>query len=476
MKYKPILIALLMSTILCACAQAPENVKQQAEILDNSGQDVLSQSHSNSDSADTNSNIEYVEQKERGSLADIRAQLETDIALNNSRIVVWDAYVGEGEIMPTYDVNIAQIDIDNIYPLADYLFSSRYDVSDESLYRVLEAEQPLDPDYPFTDYPTDYDNDGHIDTPNSSILDMVSFFPEQNDKTVSVTMHSSGVVGGSEIGAQSPYFYQYSFKTKYGYDVLSQKAYSYTTDIYGVPVIDDTIEYNEKISYTMSDGTEWSIEDAIRFAQEFYNEQLIAFENTSIEFRVINILVQQVEEGRYGYFITMGAFDENDNYIDSEGLYKYDWEKIGNGEAFFIENRSYLWSFEKDKVGLVSKGFGLQNKIATDIGDDLISLSKAIEILDSSLAKGIAVKIPCAQLCYVVTCKSYNNVFEKWNVDKAETDFALNNYYQSVCFTECEFELRPMWVFKTDNNAYTQIGSGNSYFVDAKSGEMFVAK
>ncbi len=453
--------------LLCACAQAPENVKKQAEILDNSGQDVLSQSQSNSD-------IEYVERKERGSLADIRAQLETDIALNNSRIIILDAYVGEGEIMPTYSTHVGGTDVEHIYELAEFVYSGKYDTTDESLYRRHLGTDPLNSDYEATDYPYDYDGDGFINGPNSFVVDMCSYFPDETNPYLCVGAHSTGLVAGYEDNQYNTFEYnsvaEYNFLTKRNNTV-------------------DCIEYNSeeeswivtpcdisKISYKMLDGNEWAVTDAVTFAEEYYNEHLTVFEVNDVSFKVNSVCVVDIGNGCYGYYMVMGCFDENGNHIDSERAYIYDWERVGNNEAFYIENQSFLWTYKKDVACNFSKDFGTTERVATDNGDDLITLSQAVNILDETLAQEISFTVPCAQLCYVVTCTGYGEIYDRWNVDRSEAYFASENYYESICFRDCDFELRPMWVFKSSSYSHHRMNSGQSFMVDAKSGEVIIGR
>lgn len=474
MKLKTILIALLMSTILCACAQAPENVKQQAEILDNSGQDVLSQSHSNSDSADINSNIEYVEQKERGSLADIRAQLETDIALNNSRIIVLDAYVGQGDIMPTYSTRVGSAGIENVFELIEFIYSDEYDTSNEELYHLHAGTDPIYLEYEATDYPCDYNNDGRIETPNSYIIDMYFFHPDEKNPNLCVGTHSSGLVTGYEENEYYAGGYDevavYNFLSRYG-DIVDRYKFNVASEEWVVTECDAS-----EISYKMADGSEWAITDAVAFAEEYYNEHLTVFEVNDVTFKVATLSVCDLENGCYGYYMTMSCFDENGNYINTESNYEYDWEKIGNNEAFYIENQSFFWTYKKDVACNFSKDFGTTERTAIDSGDDLITLSQAINTLDESLAQEISLTVPCAQLCYVVTCTGYGEIYDRWNVDRSEKYFASENYYESICFRDCDFELRPMWVFKSSNYSYIDIGSGKAFMVDAKSGEVITGR
>ncbi len=419
----------------------------------------------------TDINPQYAAVKERSTLAEIKLQLQSDLDNNNSRITVRDAYVSNALSMPTYSVEIGGKNMHDISPLASYLLGDKYDTTDDTLYATKLGTEPIYPEYATTDYPIDIDGDGKADSPNSHIIDMYSFFPDENDPNLYVGTHSTGLVAGyqdTSIDIDSNVTDRYNLLNSSGNIVYERRFIDAEWEI---------CEYDTtQIYYRMYDGNFWSLADAIIYAENFFNSQLLNYETDNVYYKAKYVDVVKIGDDCYGYYIVMGCFDENSNCIDSSDYFSYDWESIGNGEPFYIENECYLWTYKKDTACYFQKEFALKNRTALDNGDELLTLSAAIDILSVSLPKNSSYVIPCAELCYMTTCLGYGEIFDEWQVDRTKEDFACDYYFSTVCMSKCEFELRPVWVFKTKDYSDIEVGQGKIFIVDAKTGDVFIAE
>ena len=69
----------------------------------------------------------------------------------------------------------------------------------------------------------------------------------------------------------------------------------------------------------------------------------------------------------------------------------------------------------------------------------------------------------------MISCKGYP-FYDSWGVDKNE-----DWYYPNISLMNCEFEIKPIWVFKTADCMPWMI-PGEIYYVDAVTGEMLIRK
>ena len=321
-----------------------------------------------------------------------------------------------------------------------------------------DSDDPIYPEYPATDYPCDWNNDGRIESANSYLVDLLWFQPLKDDYTLIVGAQSIGTIGINEVSQ---------------IENLDESNPALLTVVAEYNVLKDDIS---GVSYPMKSGEEWKLEDAIEYTENFYNEQLVCFDDSNVCFKVNCVSVHRLDNGNYGYLLIVGCYDENGNYIDTsfDGEYKRDWSAVGAGESFCNKYRSYTWYFEKETFGHLNKDYSLTDRVATDSGDDLLTLSAAINIIDKTLAEEIPLDIPCAELCYVVYCKKYD-FYDKWGIDKTEVDYEQSYYSDLHCMLQCDFELRPTWVFKTKSFCYTDSKSNSCFFVDAKTGDFYIA-
>lgn len=452
---KKLLLCILVLGVITGCAKTPEDVKSRAEILDQKEKSQV----------ETYKPIEY------GTLEEIRNQINSDIENNNTIIQVENARVGTGKIMPVYDVATAA-KTDAFPIVCDFVFDGKYNLDNPNVFETVYKGDAMDSNYPAYEYPYDFDGDGVINTTNAYWFDLYSCYPDKKaNDTMAVFLYGIGGCWGTNMGLCEDYHFE-GLQTKCIYNPLYE-------------------EIPDNVSYTMKDGNEWNLNEAIEYVENFYNSYLTKLEVTDCKYLVETVIVQQVAENKYGYAFECVRQDFNGNYYESEPFYhKNDnyLDKVFSDKPFPVELNSYFWACNKEEVNRFRKDMGFDYKQAIDNGDKLLSLGSAIKLLDNELANQKALYIECAELNYVLYCKKYD-IWQKWmdgnwyeysksfNCDflnDKEMRSGAYSFYDAI--TSCELQLRPTWVFKTVDTNLIDYNVGETYYVDAVSGEIQVIR
>lgn len=426
---KVIYTMITMLFLLSGCAEVPDNIKQEISIRDNSQVDPVGEA-------------EYLEW---GNVEEIRGQLERDLQKTYSNLDIENARVGNGTLMPVYDVKITGAGYDGFKPLIRFLFKDQYDYEDKELYYEYEKYAANDKNYPATKEPMDYDNDGKINTPNSWAYGVYGFRPDKNDQTKSIYAYSTGNCWGSPLGSSN--------SKKYFFEAYSAwKTYDLQYEVIA-----------EDLSYKMNDGQDWNVLEAVEYIEAFWNDRLSEFDPQKYEYKVKKLCVVNFWDETYGYFFSMQTIDENGNYLDTDNIYVRDTEAIQSNQPFLMENGGVIWCCGKEEITRFIKEFSMEYLKQTDNGDRLLSLGAASDILSGSLASENVVRIESAELNYVLTCKGYP-YFQIWEYPA---------YYAATCRDTCEFEIRPYWCFRPEQ--CTWLGDDlEVYFVDALTGDVLI--
>lgn len=441
---KLLLSVIMLSSLLVACQKAPENVQEKVDILDGN---ISKVDTNNSDSTYTG------EVKEKGTLEEIRNQLEYDLQNNNTRISVNTARIGTGTTMPTYNVKIKSNDLKSeatqsaFENLAKLLFADKY-INDEKAYEFRNRSDARDPnDSPHEEFWLN--DDGVLMRPTVYNMDVKVYSPVKEKNTEALVAHSTGRVYGSPEGLEK-------FKIS-------------PTNIVIQVGIDDL-----DVSYPMEDGTMWKVSDAVKFAEEFFNnEDLMALEPQKGIYEVQYVYVMPMSDNTYAYFFYLNRKDQNGNYLDTHDSHEvlYAEDEIKNNKPFYMGTQAFIWCVEANKVYYFDKGYSFEYLDATDSGDELFTLNGALSILEKKLAKERALSIRCAELNYAIICKGYP-YYEK-NKEYVDDSYPIQMYYDaSLCRSNCDFELRPVWVFKTEDFVPMTSNASEIYYVDAITGEV----
>ena len=446
-KCQPLLIFILAGALLCGCVAAPENLQSNNEPASTEkGGD--SAAVTGAEISETAESVDFSSLAERGNLEVIRSQLDLDLKKTYNNITVRRARVGEGDVMPTYDINIGGDPDYDLKKFAEYLYADSLAAGISGNYTEFPIGSVINDKRPATTEPTLDESTGHIFTINTYEYGIEKFVVG-DDPTQSSYYYSIGNVWGSQTGSRQG---ENSF---YGFEKF-KTAVRYDLDY-------DAIDGSSV--YKMSDGEEWSISEAVGFVEDFWNEHLSPSDPMKFTYTVKTVWVLSTGEDSFGYLFEMQRKDENGNYYDVESANQYLFDEenqyITGGDSFVYTNEQMTWCSEKEVITQYIKDFSFNFGDMTDSGDDLLSLGAAADILSNALARRISLDLT-AELNYVVVCKSYP-YYSIW-----EYPF----YSDPTCISSCEFEIRPLWCFRKEQCTLKMPYSAEVYFVDAVTGEV----
>lgn len=372
-----------------------------------------------------------IAQDERGGLSEIRENLEDDLAEKYPNIEIISARIPDCEEMPITPIRIGIDPGYDLKPLADRLFGGEYDTDDPALYTEKFPDDPIDKSRP-------------AGSNNRVGIYIKVFTPDENDQNMLAIMHSTGHLRGSQTGylknktAYSPY----AFDECVLYDLED-------------PLPDD-------LEYTMGDGESWRAGEAVKYIEEFFADYVTPSDPDRFSYHVKRLAAIDIGESKYGYFFEMEARDGKGRAIDrgSGAADIGNYRKMSAGKPFMTGFEVYAWCAGKESISTFSRSISFEECDPEKPGEELITLKKAAEIISEALPDDFAGRYQ-AELNYVIFCKGY---------PAAGDD---PSYSSAVLRTQCDFELRPMWVFRKE--AASPIDQNNfdgEFFVDATTGEM----
>lgn len=388
---------------------------------------------------------------ESGNISRIRSQLSLDLLKTYKNIKILNARVGEGEVMPTYDIEIGGNPDFTLENTVKFLYSDRVDdVGNMKYRRYKKAGDIIDKDtekYGAHSEPFYAEDEGVVYNKNVLLYDIDIFQPDkEKDESFSSFHYSTGNVWGSETGGQFTGYAKYWFES-------FPTAVTYNLD-YEKPA--------EDVSYKMSDGKEWNLKDAITYIETFWNDYLAESDPDDFEYVVKSVKIKDFGDSTYGYCFTLQRKDKNGNWYDVDELpYTYFEDSIQGGKPYMVFNNNMTWCAEKEVITRYIKDFSFSLGNATDTGDDLLTLGKASDILSEALAPNINLELN-AELNYIVMCKSYP-YYSIWKYPE---------YYWDTALTTCDFEIKPFWTFRDAENTDTSFGTSEIYMVDAVGGDV----
>ena len=426
---KKLLLIMLSAAMAVSCAEVPENITEREAQLSRTEQAEVSDAN------------------ERGDLDFIRERLAEDVSKKYGTITVKHASAGTAKEMPVYKIKVGGGDY-TVKELAKYLYRDRYGLDNKSFYEMI----PWDSD---GKEPVPYNNEFHQEFDlwaPGVYTDVYSFFPEkEKDMTISCHIFSDGTCWGSQTGINA-------YGEDYDAMFLGQEAAHYFPEF-------DSIS---GVSYKMYDGSEWSLEEAVRFTEDFWNSELSKNDPEKYTYFVRRIDVFSLpSNGNYGYLFTMSFTDEKGNRYecDSYDDYLLEESKVYDGKRFFLSQRQWQFSLRKDEITRFDKYFSFSKTKAEDSAD-MLTLGSALGIMENKLAGRINLSFDTAELCYILTCDKY-----------PDKDYGGNVKYNPYFARKyCDIYLRPYWCFRKGNGFTDCWHSAENYYVDAVTGELTVVK
>lgn len=434
---KKLLSVILASALLCGCQQTPQNVKDRNSELESRSEAVSSQEDDES-AAQTG---------EYGDLDYIRACLKEDTSKKYGTITVKYANAGSAKSMPTYKVGIGASGEYDLEKTAKRLFGDEYTAGVKKQIQGRGEPAPLISN-PYENANADYDIK-RIYPPDEPIYDhtFIELGQGADYKCVSVT--GDGHLSGGQAGQLE--YEQYEYAIHQGKAKMTARYYPMTEDI------------SDK-TFKMLDGQVWSLSEAVRFAEDFANEELAACDGVKLTHKVKSVGVSQYED-RHGLYFDMVTVDENGNIFESAD---FAYDKLQKdriyGEKSFVIARDYsIECLAKQQITRYFKSCALSSVQKSSDNEKLLTLGGAMNRLNKELAKNIDLSFETADLCYVLVCQRYPQ----------KEQGELVGYDESYCFKTCEVSARPYWCF-TEKNGQGEIhgGAQRAFYVDAVTGEV----
>ena len=447
----------ISAVMLTACAQVPQNVKDRNEELESIREAESSQA------AEAASGAETAQTEEYGDLDYIRAHLKEDASKKYGKLTVKRAYAGEAKSMPTCKVEVGGNPNCDIKQVGRVFYGEGYEAKGKCDYITVDAEKlpaapekSSDPNVDLLDEQDQYlYKCANLYTFYSLMIDQGKKGEELPDTFRAVGISDGGAVNGRQTTwkKQGEFYDKYYNKTT-GSQSTSVKAY--------YPMLDEL----PGDSYKMTDGSDWSVKDAVKFAEDFANKTMTLNDPAKYTYKVYRVDVNGWKNGAYGYSFWFAFCDEQGNMYDtdSERGQSVEEQHVYKGERFFIMPRIIMECIAKDEVFELQKDIAYKQTDKVADNEKLLTLSGAMKRLQGELARHMDIDFDSAQLCYCVTCDKYPS-----------KDYGhLVQFHVDVCTKTCELTARPYWCFKAGNNGNVCWNMGAYYYVDAVTGEVHI--
>ena len=348
---------ILAAVMLAGCANVPQNVKDRNEELESLREVQSSQADDTSGGEAADSGGKKVQQSDFGDLDYIRAHLKEDASKKYGKLTVKRASAGESKSMPTYKVEVGGNPSCDIKQLGKAFFGEDYETKGKCDYITVDAEKL--PDAP------EKSSDSHVDlleeqdqylykcanlyTYYSLMIDQGKKGEDPPDTFRSLGISDCGSVGGRQTTwkKQGEFYDKYYNKTT-GSQSTSVKEY--------YPMLDKLPDD----SFKMTDGSDWSVKDAVKFAEDTANKTMTLNDPAKYTYKVYRVDVNGWKNDAYGYSFWFTFCDEQGNMYDtdSERGQSVEEQHVYKGERFFIMPRIIMECIAKDEV------FELQKDIA----------------------------------------------------------------------------------------------------------------
>jgi|GEM_PF-1278541 len=454
---------ILAAVMLAGCANVPQNVKDRNEELESLREVQSSQADDASGGEAEDSGGKKVQQSDFGDLDYIRAHLKEDASKKYGKLTVKRASAGDAKSMPTYKVEVGGNPSCDIKQLGKAFFGEDYETKGKCDYITVDAEKL--PDAP------EKSSDSHVDLLEeqdqylykcANLYTYYSLMIDQGKKGEEPpdTFRSLGISdGGSVGGRQTTWKKQREFYDKY-YNKTTGSQSTSVKEYY--PMLDKLPDD----SFKMTDGSDWSVKDAVKFAEDTANKTMTLNDPAKYTYKVYRVDVNGWKNDAYGYSFWFTFCDEQGNMYDtdSERGQSVEEQHVYKGERFFIMPRIIMECIAKDEVFELQKDIAYKQTDKVADNEKLLTLGGALKRLQGELARHMDIDFDSAMLCYCVTCDKYPS-----------KDYGhLVQFRSDVCTKTCELTARPYWCFKAGNNGNICWNRGAYYYVDAVTGEVHI--
>ena len=421
--FKKAFFILLLVLSCSSCADVPEQVNEEISILDKN--DVLDNEGENT-----------VFAPEYQTLEEIKNSIDEVINNNERRVrVIGKPCIPPGETLPVFDINEINADEQEAVEIFSY-------ISD-----IMTPFFPCDPIVPLW-----YDSTEPIKNLYSVEEDEVIDVKDKN-----WFIYGDGIRSG---GFDAPYSLTVSgHKCQCNFFQLSDDVSYYYTNLPIEKIF--SVGYDESCfdeHFTMSNDEEWKISDAIKFAEDFYDSTFskMPFESS---FKVKEIIVHKLPDGKYGYEMTLQQIIENKFPILAIDFLDYSDNDDFNSVLF--GSTSYVWCIEPDVVNWL--GMSGSYELKEKANEKLLSADSALDILSSSIAQQSTISVYMELgLALHISGSEYMNITKG---SQAYDCPLQNGDYSSA-------EAIPYWLFYQPLEGKKPHMSGVYYMINAVTGEL----
>ena len=458
--YKARISVVAFIIMLTACQQVPQNVKDRNDELESMRDADSSQAAVSASQPDDSEVHSYT-----GNLDYIRTHLKEDASKKYGTITVRYASAGDAKSMPTYKVQVCGNEKCDLKQLGKVFYGDDYEKKGKCDYEVIKAdtvpdEPSLSEDEHIELLPEEYKY--YFKCNNLYNIHSLMIDKWQNDSDMPETFRDLCFMGNGFVrGRQTTWKDKGAFYDTYLTAKNRDADYKSSVAAY-YPMLDEL----PGDSYKMTDGKDWSVKDAVKFAEDFANKAFSLNDPVKYTYSVYRVDVYQWDDDAYSYGFWFTFSDEQGSRFDtdSDRGQHVEQQHVYEHERFFILPKVTMECIAVNEVFDIHRSVSYKPTERVSENEKLLTLGAAAKRLEEELAKHINIGFDTAELCYCITCDKYPS-----------KDYGhLVQFSEDMCYKTCELTMRPYWCFKAGNNGNICWSMGAYYYVDAVTGEIHV--
>lgn len=229
----------------------------------------------------------------------------------------------------------------------------------------------------------------------------------------------------------------------------------------------------EKEEYTLFDGTTKSVAEITEFAEDFCNSRFKELENNQFDYKVNYLDIREIENDKYGYYVSFCRCDKYGNYFDATYKYPFSFKEFEKRNAY-VGSPIYMWGASFDAITTFEWFYTFILDEKND-SENIVPLDCAVDIVSNKLAQGKAYSFQTAELKYMfeITQSAYIDAAREF----AYTEMDKNDW-GAVCYSpdsvyvygDYEITAIPYWVFTNYSGDSENTNCGKMYMVNALDG------
>lgn len=421
---------LLTALLLSSCAEAPEAVLSEVEVLDNVDNTSSEEAHSEESVTET-AELRF------SALNEIRDSIDTVIADNRSIVqILGTPVLPQGEKMPVYTISASMAESS----ASEQVLRSLLETLDNPILNGITAPTAYDVSSPIETLKVMRDGtEETLDVSSRGWQTFASGHRVMNDAmTISLGVTNQGYVCNYWQDYGDPPIYY----TNSPIQAVIPVTYAGITDGAGYP---------------MKNGEIWAVADAVAFAEAFYNTSFSDIPG-GYTYRVSEVIVRDIGEG-YGYDFTLQRILPDDNAVLPISALHYN-EQTDDYSSVSSGSTCSMWCLLPEQVQEFSVDCAHQMKAEEE--RPILCAESAIQVVSEALAQqkmysfymelGYLYQINGSEYLQLMASSDYQSALDNGDYISA----------QAV----------PYWMFYEPVEEIKPRTSGNYYLVNALTGEL----